>query len=482
MYLQSLAGIIAQRRFKTIEVFNESTEEKATKSYKLYKLAMEPGMTSSKAIEVLYGAQSNAAGKSKLFANLVDRTVDRLENLLLLTDPSLYSDDVSYQKQVQSVRSLVTGLYLAQNGLSVGAVFHLRKGLQRADTIPAEWQGICVSALRYLAVYNSLYGSRSKSEEYASQLQQLLSAMQVEFELRSRHDILCATARRSTMQSEADRRQWLNIEQSCSKVLTEHQAPWFKVSIARIKTTALQATGQYERMLSELRSSPLPRVEVRLMSAVTSLELGLLDDAIKYATLARDEYKKGSANWLTCTDVAMRSHMLSGNVDQAALLASDIRRYPRLYDRDNELEAWIGMLEAYCQSYRQLRQQQPPRRGRPVQRYQHFKAQLRNSSTTRQVYISLSVWQLIDARAQQDGPLYEQTLNSMVRYVRRRQDLRNGSRFGVFVEFLFKHRFTSPTASELKNYMQALQEFGTKYSHGEIISYEILGRGLTGNP
>jgi len=57
-YLQALVVVIAQRRFKSIEVFNESLEDKATKSYTLYKLAMDPTMTTSRAIEELYGRVS----------------------------------------------------------------------------------------------------------------------------------------------------------------------------------------------------------------------------------------------------------------------------------------------------------------------------------------------------------------------------------------------------------------------------------------
>jgi hypothetical protein len=479
MYLQALARTIAQRRFKTIEVFNESAESKTTKSYALYKLAMDPTMTSKKAMAELYGQRSGKGSQDKLFSNLVERTVHRLENLLLLTDPSLYSDDESYHTHVKAVRSLVTGLFLAQNGLIVGALSHLKKGLKQREMIPAEWQGLCVAALRYLILYNSQFGSRSKTEEYSRKQNNLLIAIQVESDLRVRHDILYASARGSSLRNHANRTQWHVLHKACARALAQHNEHWFAVSLARISITALQATGQYEKMLTELAASPLPRVEINLYTAVTCLELGHLSNAIKHAVAAHDEYKPGSANWLTCINVAMRGHMLTGNVDQALVLAEEIRQYPRLYERDTALDAWIGMIEAYCHSYRQMRLHGPRRRGRPTQRYQRFKAQLRDSATSRQVYITSSVWQLIDARAQHQDELYEQTLMNMLRYVRRRKDLRNHHRFGVFVEFLFKHRYCAPTEAQLVKYTNDLKSIGNKFSNGEIISYEILGRVLT---
>jgi hypothetical protein len=378
------------------------------------------------------------------------------------------------------VRSLVTGLFLAHESLPVGATFHLKKGLKSSDIIPAGWQGLCSSALRYLIVYNSQFGSRSLSEKYARQLKQLLSAMQTEAALRSEHDVLYAAARGSSLRNDNIRSQWLALEESCSSALKLYHEKWVRVSLSSIRLTALQASGQYEKMLVELKSSPLPRAEVDLMTAVTNLELGFLIDARKHAIAARTEYKPATSNWLTCTDVAIRSHMLSGNIEEASQLISDLRLYPRLYANEIELEAWLGMIEAYCKSYQQMNStKRAPRRGRPTVRYQRFKTQLRNTSTTRQVYISLSVWQLIDARAQLDEDLFEQTILNMLRYVRRRQDLRKRHRFGVFVEFMYRHRFSKPKVKELQQFKQELKALGNVYSNGEIISYEILGRVLT---
>jgi hypothetical protein len=233
-------------------------------------------------------------------------------------------------------------------------------------------------------------------------------------------------------------------------------------------------------MLVELKTSPLPRVEVDLMTAVTNLELGNLVDARKHAIAARTEYKPGTTNWLTCTDVAIRSHMLSGNIKEALELIAELRHYPKLYANEIELDAWLGMIEAYCKSYQQLHStNRAPRRGRPVERYQRFKTQLRNTSTTRQAYISLSVWQLIDARAQLDEELFEQTILNMLRYVRRRKALHKQHRLGVFVEFIYRHRYSKPTVNELQQFKQDLKALGTVYSNGEIISYEILGKVLT---
>ncbi len=96
---------------------------------------------------------------------------------------------------------------------------------------------------------------------------------------------------------------------------------------------------------------PLPRVEVDLMTAVTNLELGNLVDARKHAIAARAEYKPGTTNWLTCTDVAIRSHMLSGNIKEALELIAELRHYPKLYANEIELDAWLGMIEAFCKSY-----------------------------------------------------------------------------------------------------------------------------------
>ncbi|MBU3700080.1 MAG: hypothetical protein FGM33_08750 [Candidatus Kapabacteria bacterium] len=311
-------------------------------------------------------------------------------------------------------------------------------------------------------------------------MKRLLSAMQMESEVRSRHDLLYAAARGSSLQSDAIRSQWKELEKACEKSLAHRREPWLKISLARILITALQATGQYEKMLVELKSCPLPRVEANLYTAVTSLELGLLGNAIKHAHAARDEYKPGSSNWLVCTDVAIRGHLLSGNADSSLLLAAEIRRHPRLAERNTELESWIAMLEAYCNSFRQLTLQQPPRRGRPTHTYLRLRAQLRDASTTRQVYISLNIWQLIDTKAQQDHPLYEQTLQNLLRYVRRRSNLRDRDRLGVFVEFIFTHRYTPPSANEMATFKRQLKALGSTYSRGEVISYEILGRVLTG--
>ncbi len=246
-----------------------------------------------------------------------------------------------------------------------------------------------------------------------------------------------------------------------------------------MRLTAYQVIGDFEAMLVELRSSPLPPAEVDLMTAVTSMELGKLNEAKKHALSARTVFKPGSSNWLTCTDVAIRSQMLSGNVEHAAGLVADIRRFPRLTSQVSELDAWLGMVEAYCRSHEQLKTRPSPRRGRPTKQSQWFKTQLKDTSTTRQVYVSLSVWQLIDAKAQQDDELFEQTIHTMLRYVRRRPNLRDRHRYGVFVEFVHRHRFTRPTTRELRQFKLTLQSFGTVYSSGEIISYEILAEMLT---
>jgi hypothetical protein len=478
-YLRALTGIVAQRRFKTIEVFNEPTGGRATKSYTLYKLAQDPAITSKDAMASLYSAHEGDSRHDKAFTNLIDRTVNRLENLLLLTDPSSSLGDKTFRSQLQAVRSLVIGMYLAQSGLADGAHFHLRKGIRHRDIIPAEWQGLCISALRHLVLYHSQFGSRSKAMVYANELEKCLKAVHMEAMLRSQHDTLYATVRASNSRSQEVRIKWHTFLQSCSRVHQHHRVPWFRVSVSRMRLTAYQVIGDFEAMLGELKSSPLPRAEVDLMTAVTSLELGLLTDAKKHALSARTVYKPGSSNWLTCTDVAIRSQMLSGHIEHATELVADIRRYPRLYSQVNELDAWLGMVEAYCRSFQQLLSHPTPRRGRPTKQYQHFKSQLRETSTTRQTYISLSVWQLIDARAQQDEDLFEQTIGNMLRYVRRRQDLRTKHRFGVFVEFVHKHRFTRPSTRELRQLKLTLQSFSTVYSGGEIISYETLGEMLT---
>ena len=437
-------------------------------------------MTSKQASTSLFNKPAYSASTEKQFANLVDRTVNRLEKLLLLTDPALYSEDGTHRIQLGAVRSLVTGLFLAHESLPVGATFHLKKGLKSSDIIPAGWQGLCSSALRYLIVYNSQSGSRSLSEKYARQLDQLLAAMQTEAALRSEHDVLYATARGSSLRNDKIRSQWLALNKSCSRALKLYHAKWVQVSLSSIRLTALQATGQYEKMLVELKSSPLPRAEVNLMTAVTNLELGHLIDAGKHALAARSDYKPGTSNWLTSSDVAIRSYMLSGNIEEALDLIVQLRHYPKLYTNEIELDAWLGMLEAYCKSYQQMHtSKRAPRRGRPPERHQRFKTQLRNTSTTRQVYISLSVWQLIDAKAQMHEDLFEQTILNMLRYVRRRKDLRKRHRFGVFVEFIYRHRFGKPTVKELQQFRQDLKALGTVYSNGEIIAYEILAKVLT---
>lgn len=478
-YLQALAGVIAQRRFKSIEVFNEPAEGTATKSYTLYKLALDPAVKSKDAMAALYAPPSKASHTSKVFANLVDRTVNRLENLLLLTDPAMNSGDPTYRTQVQAVRSLVIGMFLAQSGLAEGAHFHLRKGLRSRDTIPAEWQGLCISALRYLVLYHSQVGSRPKSRVYADELATCLKLVQEETMLRSQHDALYAAVRASNARTHESLMVWHAFLKSCSRAVRRPRETWFMASVSRMKLTAYQAIGDFQAMLGELRTSPLPRAEVDLMTAVTCLELGMLNDARKHALSARAVYKPGSSNWLTCTDVAIRSQMLSGNIDDVAELIADLRRFPRLTAQASELDAWLGMIEAYRQSYGQLKSHPSPRRGRPTKRYQLFKAQLKDTSTTRQVYISLSVWQLIDARAQRNADVFDQTLRNMLRYVRRRPDLRKGHRYGAFVEFINQHRSTKPSARELRQFKQALRALGTIYSSGEIIAYEILAELLT---
>ncbi len=478
-YLQALARVIAQRRFKTIEVFNEPAEGMTTKSYTLYKLAQDPAITSKDAIAALYDTPSGDSRHDKAFTNLIDRTVNRLENLLLLTDHSSSTGDKKHRLQLQAVRSLVIGMFLAQGGLAEGAHFHLRKGIRHGDTIPAEWQGLCISALRYLVLYHSQFGSRSKAMVYTDVLGKCLKAVHMEAMLRTQHDTLYAAVRASNARNHEVRVKWSSFLKSCSKALQHHREPWFRVSVSRMRLTAYQVIGDFEAMLVELRSSPLPPAEVDLMTAVTSMELGKLNEAKKHALSARTVFKPGSSNWLTCTDVAIRSQMLSGNVEHAAGLVADIRRFPRLTSQVSELDAWLGMVEAYCRSHEQLKTRPSPRRGRPTKQSQWFKTQLKDTSTTRQVYVSLSVWQLIDAKAQQDDELFEQTIHTMLRYVRRRPNLRDRHRYGVFVEFVHRHRFTRPTTRELRQFKLTLQSFGTVYSSGEIISYEILAEMLT---
>jgi hypothetical protein len=479
LYLQSLASAVSQRRFKSIEVFNEQDNAKSSKAYKLYKLALDPSVSSHQAYAALYAGRKGNAHEDLAFERLLQRTIGRLENLLLLSDPKLNSKDELIRANIQAVRWIVSGLYLAQHGLREGAAYNLKRGLRYSDTIPAEWQDLCTAALRHLVLNHSMAGSKSAASRYAKHLIAQVAATSEEAVLRAQHDVLYAGLRRSSIPTEAANNAWLQLDESLTSLTQRFPQTWIKVSAFRMRQTVLQVTGQHERMLLELKTAPLPESERHLMSAVSSLALGRLSHANKHALSARIAYREGTTNWLVCTDVAIRSCLLSGTVDQAITLTKELRKYPKALAHGSVMEARLSLLEVYCTSFHQLLTNAPVRRGRPTGQNRRLKAQMNDASIEQHLYISLHVWQLIDAKAQHDDIEYDRILCNMLQYVRRRSNLRANHRFGLFVEFLFHNRAEAPSKKELQSFVRQIRSLDTTYSTGEIISYEILGDVLT---
>ncbi len=478
-YLQSLARTVSKRRPKRIEVFNENELDKSSKIYQLYKLALDPNVSSQQAHAELYSGKSVSAHADLAFERLLQRAAERLENLLLLSDPKLISRDEATRANIQAIRWLTAGLYLAQHEIKDGAIYNLKRGLKSSDTIPAQWQGLCSAALRQMVLHHSMTGSRSSANHYAKHLTEQVAAVAEESTLRARHDVLFADLRRTRLQTSMSENSWMELDESLTILCQRFPQTWIKTSAFRMRQTVLQVTGQHNRMLLELKTAPLPQSERHLMTAVSSLAVGRTSDAIKHALSARTYYRQGSPNWLVCSDIAIRGYLLKGIPDRAISLGQEVRRYHKLLAHDSVLDARLTLLEEYSKSFQQLISNAPIRRGRPTVQNKRLKTQLNNASIEQHLYISLHVWQLIDRKAQQDEIEYDRILFNMLQYVRRRRSLRNNHRFGVFVEFLHRHRASQPNQKHLQAFKRELRSLGTKYSTGEIIAYEILGDILT---
>jgi hypothetical protein len=479
LYLQSLARTVSKRRPKRIEVFNEQEFDKSSKIYQLYRLALDPSVSSQQAHAELYSGRRVSAHADLTFERLLQRTAERLENLLLLSDPKLISKDEATRANIQAIRWITTGLHLAQHELKDGAVYNLKRGLKSIDTIPAQWQGLCTAALRQMVLHHSMTGSRSSANHYAKQLTEQVAAVAEEASLRARHDVLFADLRRTSLQTVMSEKSWMELDESLTILCQRFSQTWIKTSAFRMRQTVLQVTGQHDRMLLELKTAPLPQSERHLMTAVSSLAVGRISDATKHSLSARTAYREGSPNWLVCTDIAIRGYLMKGIPDRAITLGQELRRYHKMLAHDSVLDARLSLIEEYGKSFQQLISNAPVRRGRPTVQNKRLKTQLNDASIEQHLYISLHVWQLIDMKAQHDDIEYDRILFNMLQFVRRRRSLRNNHRFGIFIEFLYRHRASQPNQRHLQAYKRELRSLGTKYSTGEIIAYEILGEVLT---
>jgi hypothetical protein len=475
-YLVALAHGINQRRYKQIEVFNEEDSSRSTKTYQLYQLALQPGITAEMACTNLFGPSEKASHSRLAFNRLLQRTITRLENLVLLTDPERYSNDPEYVQHVAAVRSIVTGLYLAQNSIDSGALFHLRKGLKYHAIIPSFWQGYCVAGLRYMVFYHTLHGPLRTASIYHEILLACVQAVQLETILHSQHDFLIASLQREGTLTHRSEQQWQQLVESCKSALREKRLPWFEQSIARITNTALQALGQYAELLQQQRNSPLPKREVLIASAIAYIALGNEQKASVCAFQARPLFAAGTVNWYICTNIAVRSHLLQADATRASTLLLEARSQKRMGVNSGLQEIKRKMLEAYCDSLQHVICKSPPRRGRPLQRTRDLLNEIRDTSTARHYHVALHIWLLVESIAQHKLEQYEETLLRLRRSIQRSKNLRSESRLVTFVEFLYQSMRNPPTQQDLRKYSKRLESLSLVYSENEIVRFEILGK------
>lgn len=478
-YLQALAGVIGNKRFKSIEVMNDDISRSNTQIHQLYKLALNPDMTAAIAREQLRSTSTSTSLSASTFTRLMQRTITRLENLLLLTDPGRYTDDPKVTKQVAAVRSLVIGLYLSQNGVSDGAVFHVRKGLKNWDAIPAAWQGLCIFGQRYMAFHYSLHGPTSRAIALQEDIELNLRAIHAETLLRVRLDVVFAKHKKLVTMTNQILQEWNELQIDCKRVLKEISLPWFRESVTRIRMTALQITGQYHELLKQQANSSLPEREKLLNEATACIALNRLHRAVECAIEARTYFGETTINWLICTDTATRALLLVGDATSALNFIKETKSHSRFSASHTNLGISRKLLEAYCTSFNQLSRRDTPRRGRPTKLIQGLIEELQDASLARHHSLALRIWLLIEARAQHDEEQYDSTLHQLHRFTRRRKKLGTNSRIGVFVNFLFEHRHKAPTSKELREYNRRLNNIGSKYTDNEIIRFDILGKELT---
>ena len=475
-YLQALAVTIQQMRFKSIEVFNEDNVSSATKTFQLYKLALDPEMTSATARLRLSTLSSGNIQPVGAFNRLMQRTIARLENLVFFLDPLRFSDDPLLVQQIAAVRSLIIGLYLSQHNIGDGASFHLRKGLRHHETIPAAWQGFCVAGLRQLLLHVALHGQRHNAHKYHTQLIATNDALHLETTLRGNHDVLYAQIFTGSVLSERMRQQWNELYNECNLALGQCSMPWFVESVARITCTTLQVTERYDELIVFLRKSLLPKRETVLQTAICHMALCNLFKAADYAMRARDLFAQGTRNWFLCSDLAVRALLLQGEAQLAAGILQETRSTPNALIHDTHLKVGRRLAEAYCISLETLMQLDGPRRGRPHQFIRDLLEEIRAGSLARHFFIASHIWLLIESTAQCRRLQYDETLTTLWRFIQRRKHMRYNSRFGVFIEFLYQHRATAPSRADLNAFRKRLGELPSTFSDSEIVRFEILGK------
>lgn len=478
-YLQALAHAIQQMRFKSIEVFEEDNSSATTKTFQLYKLALDPDMTSSVARERLATQTTDNVQSVIAFNRLMQRTITRLENLVFFVDPSRFSDDPVVVQQVSAVRSLVVGLYLGQHSIPDGAEFHIQKGLRSHDIIPAAYQGYCVSGLRYMLFHVALYGPKYKAKEYHELLLQTTNAMHRETTLRGQHDYLYAQHHTGTTLASHVRQQWNELYVNCLNALTECNIPWFVESVSRMIVSALQATEQYDALIKRLRRAPLPMREKLLQTAICHMALGNTDKAADYAIRAREHFARGTRNWFTASDIATRALLLQARTNHATVILRETRSFPSVLAHDAQLKIGRKLVEAYCTSLDNLLQASGPRRGRPPEFVRSLLEEIRAGALARHYFIAAHIWLLIEAKAQRNYTQYDDTLITLWRFLQRRKQLRDNSRLGVFVNYLYRHRNHPTTKTAHKEFLQRLAELPGAFTDSELVRYEILGKVLT---
>ena len=477
-YLQALASAIQQTRFTSIELFEEGNTSTATKTFQMYKLALDPEMTSAEARERLSQDSRSGIQSVDSFNRLMQRTINRLENLVFFVDPERFSRDPVVVQQFSAVRSIVVGLYLAQHSIHDGAVFHIRKGLHSRNSIPAAWQGYCLAALRHMVLHVALHGPAYKAKTYHEQLVQTNDAVHLETTLRGQHDLLYAQFYTVGSLTPHTIQQWDELYEACLHALKAFRMPWFLESISRIIVTALQANQRYDELIMHLRRSPLPQREVILQTAVCYMAQNNVQQAADFAMRARELYSQKSRNWFLASDVATKALLLQAKTDIVAKILKETRSFPGALTIGRELTIGRKLTEAYCMSLDNLLHGRGPRRGRPPELVRSILEGIQSDSFARHYFISTRIWLLIESKAQRNQVLYDETIVTLWRFLQRRKQLSDNSRLSVFVNYLYKHRNQPATRAAHRDYLRRLAELPGGVSDWELVRYEILGKVL----
>lgn len=307
-------------------------------------------------------------------------------------------------------------------------------------------------------------------------LVQTTTALHRETSLRAQHDLLYAQLYTGSTLPPLMRQRWNDLYVTCSDALNEFSMPWFVESVTRIIVSALQATEQYDLLIKKLRRSPLPKREQLLQTAICHMALRNVDKAASFAIRARELFAKGTRNWFIASDIATRALLLEAKTNEAAAVLQETRLHPSALAHDTNLKIGRKLVDAYCTSLDNLLYGSGPRRGRPPAIVRGLLEEIRAGSLARHFFIAAHVWLLIESKAQRNYSQFDDTLVTLWRFLKRRKELRENSRFGVFVDFLYRHRNTPPKKDAQKLHHLRLVSMPGAFTDSEIVRFEILGR------